>query len=1124
MKLPHPMPYLKRRMISQGNSIPDWRFLSRCLWIAAWLPLILTVVENQALAQVGAQGTTLEETINSQDSQAAAPPTTSIENSADDRTNPLKLDEDSKRDEDSTSDQPIDFATQVKPIFADHCIDCHGPDTQEGNYRLDIRSAAMGTANSGERPIQIGSATTSHLVELISGTPPEMPADQAPLTSQQIDILRRWIDAGAHWPDSLAGETVSGDKPWSLQPLNFSPTSTDSTSTDSTSTDSTSTDSTVAETAILDLKMPGTDQQSNGALNPVPQALPGSAYSIDYFVDKKLASKGLQRSVAADKRTLIRRLFFDVLGLPATTDQIQEFQNSTNSDAFQEWVEFVLASPQFGERWGRHWLDVVRFSESHGFEMNQERPSAFHYRDWVINALNQDLPFNEFAAAQIAGDQLGHDAATGFLVSGAWDQVKSPDINLTMMQREDELADVVGTTSTAFLGLTLACARCHKHKFDPLEQSDYYALKAVFAGVQHGERRITSATDAQSERKLETWIAERNELRNQSLKFEPIARNLEHVPASETSSTGQGPAELRIAVNVRQNIDRITPTLAKYVRFEIQATNQAEPCLDELEIWASNGPPSEGDDNGEAASKDWINVALDSNQTKATSSGDYPDRSKHRLEQINDGRYGNDYSWISNENGKGWIQIELPSAVWVQCVVWGRDREGGYSDRLATQYRVQVATQPDQWTTVADHSDRIPLGASPALTRTVDLKSNNQSVDQINRATTKDQLNLKIIESDNKIDSLQKKIRLAQTAYAGMFVTPPPVHRLYRGEHQSPRELVRPDIPQVFGSLDLPENALEPERRLALAQWIGSDDNVLVARVIVNRIWQYHFGVGIVSTPSDFGTNGSPPSHPALLDWLADQLINNRWSTKHIHRLILNSKTYQQANLPDPESAAVDSGGRLLWRFNPRRLESEAIRDSILWATGKLDLSMGGPGFSTFQPNDNYVRVYSPKLEFGPEEFRRMVYLTRIRMEQDATFGSFDSPDGGQTCPVRGQSTTPIQAFSLLNSPFILQQAEFLAERIELEIESEIESERSSQNLSPSGRSSEVRDDSIDANVSGEDPKSGKMLEIQRAFELTLGRSPSQDESAGASAIVRQFGLPALCRALFNTNEFLTLP
>jgi hypothetical protein len=307
-----------------------------------------------------------------------------------------------------------------------------------------------------------------------------------------------------------------------------------------------------------------------------------------------------------------------------------------------------------------------------------------------------------------------------------------------------------------------------------------------------------------------------------------------------------------------------------------------------------------------------------------------------------------------------------------------------------------------------------------------------------------------------------------------------------------PREALAADaltaLRPLLGSLDQKTDSPEQQRRLALAHWIARPDNPLTARVIVNRLWQYHFGVGIVASPSDFGHMGTPPSHPELLDWLASELVYNGWRLKHVQRLILLSNAYRQSSEPNPRGLAADASDRLLWRFPPRRLEAEAIRDSILAASGSLDLKMYGPGFSAFEPNKNYVRVYKPKETWGPADFRRMVYMIKVRREPDGVFGAFDSPDAGQVCPRRSRSTTPLQALNLLNSNFLVQQSALLAQRVSAEAKPDVGSR------------------------------------IDRAFLLTIGRRPSAEETSAGVQLVEQHGLESLCRALYNANEFLFLP
>ncbi len=733
-----------------------------------------------------------------------------------------------------------------------------------------------------------------------------------------------------------------------------------------------------------------------------------------------------------------------MLGLPPSPEEVAQFAADSDPTAWNRLVERVLASPHFGERWARHWLDVVRFAETDGFETTIERPNAYPYRDYLIGAFNSDKPYDRLIYEQLAGDSVGEDAATGFLVGGPCDKVKSPDPVLTRMQRQDELSDITNTTGTAFLGLTLGCAKCHNHKFDPIPQKDFYAVQAVFAGVEHGERSLGARDDPRRVLRREQVLRRSNEPRE-------LLRKL----------------GLRPPVDSRRNDEQFPPVATRRVRFTIRATNDgSEPCLDELEIFAA-GP------NGTLE-----NVALAASGAKVSVSSVFPGSSFHKRKHLNDGRFGNERSWISNERGKGWVIVEFPQGSTISKIEWGRDRDGAYKDRLATDYLIEAETSQGRWATIASSQGRLPAGSTDFADVSFAKSLPPGTAKQAARLFT----DLTRLREERENASMTAKV------YAGVFEQPNPVHRLYRGDPGSPREIVNPGAIATVGPLEIPATAPERERRIALASWIARPHNPLTARVIVNRLWHYHFGRGIVETPSDFGHNGGRPSHPELLDWLADELVRGGWSLKHVHRLILTSATYCQSSAPRLDGLKVDASARLLWRFPPRRLEAEAIRDSMLAASGVLEERMGGPGFSPFKPNTNYVRVYLPKEEFGPPEWRRMVYMFKARMEQDSVFGAFDCPDAGLIAPRRTQSTTAVQALGLFNSRFTEQQAELMAERCRRE---------AGEAVSP---------------------------RVQRAFELAFGRLPDEVEERAGCRLVSPFGLKALCRALFNANEFLFIP
>jgi hypothetical protein len=514
-------------------------------------------------------------------------------------------------------------------------------------------------------------------------------------------------------------------------------------------------------------------------------------------------------------------------------------------------------------------------------------------------------------------------------------------------------------------------------------------------------------------------------------------------------------------------VDAFPPERAKFVRFTVLATNLAEPCIDELEVLSVDGR----------------NVARGA---KASSSGDYDKSDYHKLEHVNDGTYGNRKSWISNRIGGGWVQLELPEEEELSRVVWSRDRspKPEYTDRLATHYEIAVSLDGQAWKTVARHVDRLPHdyvhAAAVGPIATAAGRSPNELAEL-------ESLEENVAGLTTKLDSLS----VLPKAYAGNFVKPAQTHRFFRGDPLQPREEILSGSLTNFGSAwHLPADAPEADRRKALADWIAAPSNPLTPRVIVNRLWHYHFGTGIVDTPSDFGVNGGPPSHPELLDWLASELVDpatpaDRWRLKHIHRLIVTSRAYRQASTARPDAVAADSGSRLLWRYPPRRLEAEPLRDAILAVSGSLNPKMGGPGFDLFEPNTNYVKVYNTKTSFTEEDFRRMVYQSKPRAELDSFFGAFDCPDAGQVQPKRTSSTTPLQALNMLNGAFLLDQAARFAKRVERE--------------------------------AGSDAG----LQVARAIELAFGRKATDEEVGAGRDLVGGHGLPILCRSLYNANEFL---
>ena len=877
------------------------------------------------------------------------------------------------------------------------CLRCHSADKKRGELDLTRRQSALAGGETGPAFVP-GQAAISLLIKRVAAG--EMPP-QKKLAADEIELLRRWIDAGGQYPSTPL--TDSQPAWWSLQPV-----------------------------AVAN---PPTLERNRG----------WPRNEIDCFVATKLQKEKLEPSPEIERAGWLRRVSFDLVGLPPTPEELLAFVRDTRPDAFERQVDRLLASPRYGERWARHWLDVVRFAESHGYETNALRPNAWPYRDYVIRAFNRDIPYPQFVLEQLAGDTLaGSDfltkAATGFLVAGAHDVVGNATVDGMLQQRMDDLDDIVANTAATLTGLTVGCARCHDHKFDPIPQRDYYRMQAVFAGVRHDEREVP-VDDAAHRR--EEAVALRAELNRLDLKLDH--RQPKADPATKTAR--------RPAVNARRNVDIFDPIAVRKVRLIVEKTNDGmEPCIDELEIYTSGDVPR--------------NVALASAGGLATASSTLPKSSIHRLEHLNDGSFGNSHSWISNEKGRGWVQVKLPDKPTIDRIVWGRDREGAFKDRLAVRYRIEVETGPESWKVVASAADRQPVGSNDS-----GVASNQDAA-----------LRARITDVQTTLATLQPTQRI----YAGSFSKPEPTHLLVRGDPMRPKDLVPPGaLTAVKPALELPAETPEGERRKAFAKWIANPDNPLPARVLVNRVWQYHFGVGLVGTPSDFGRNGEQPTHPELLDWLANQFVRGGWRLKPLHRLIVLSATYRQASRIDPDTQRIDRQNRLLSRQTPRRLEAEGVRDAMLAANGQLNEKMGGPGYFLWEKDSNYVVVFKPRTHLEADEYRRMIYQFQPRSQRDPIFGLFDCPDGALARPRRTTSTTALQALNLLNSAFVEDQATLFAQRLEREAGPDV------------------------------------VREINRAVLLAFGRPATPAETVHAESLIRQFGLPAFCRALFNANEFV---
>ncbi|WP_339911222.1 DUF1553 domain-containing protein [Symmachiella dynata] len=928
------------------------------------------------------------------------------------------------------------FQQKVEPILVGRCLECHGSE-HKGELDLRSKATALKGGESGS-VIEPGDVDSSLLYDYVVNE--EMPPKK-PLSDDEMAVLKQWIETGAYFPSeplnqfATSTDTRAGYDWWSLRPL--------------------------AEVSP-----------------PKPDGIPAAwnENPIDRFVFAKLVEKQLQPSAPAQRRQLLRRITYDLIGLPPTPEEVDDFVNDDSPDAYERVVDRLLASPHYGEQWGRHWLDVIRFGESRGFERNEIINNAWPFRDYVIRSFNEDKPFDQMVLEHLAGDVIGAgdpdvEIATTFLVSGPYDDVGNQDAAQAAQIRANTIDEIIRATSEAFLGLTVGCSRCHNHKFDPVTQDDYYSLYATFAGVHHGVRVIATAEQKQQHAAaLQPLQETQKQLEKQRGELENEINKRGEEKAADFES-----AWTREPVRRTGAEETFPPISAKFIRLTVEGVDNNPQArtgyrIEEFEAWTA-GPDSH-------------NVAAAKNGGKATGrSRTAKDFDAYNAMQTIDGRFG--ARWIATGPE---LTIEFAEPQTIERVLFSSDRAGqAGSQTIATfvcEYRLSVSLDGETWTEVASTADRKPVSAAHRRKRLMDA---------VITAAEKKQL-ADLGRQLAEVRQQQSKIAPLPAWWAGTFsAANGPFHVFLGGSPQRPGRTVVPaslsTLSKVAPEYQLSNDSPEGERRLSLAKWLIADDNPLPARVLANRLWHYHFGTGIVATPSDFGFMGVPPTHPQLLDWLARQLQKNGWRLKPLHKQIVMSQAYRQSSAYREDFAKVDADSRYLWRFPPRRLTAEEIRDAMLMAGGKLDRRAGGPGFRLYRYLQDNVATYVPLDDFGPETYRRSVYHQNARASRIDLMTDFDSPDCAFATPRRSSTTSPLQALTLMNHKFTLDMATALADRI----------------------GSELSDASSPA------------AQVGRAFELCFCRAPSDDETTACSALVKQHGLPALCRVLLNSNEFIYL-
>ena len=972
----------------------------------------------------------------------------------------------------------VDFGRDVKPIFENHCYECHGPTKRESGYRLDQRGDAMRGGDFGESPIVAGDAVQSPLFRFVNGDDadavmPPKEGGKPRLSAAELETLRAWIDQGADWPDEYSGETKSSDLHWSLRPL------------------------------VLPVV-------PNNELNP-----------IDAFVNTKLAEAGLASSPEADRRTLIRRLSYDLIGLPPTPEEIDAFVSDESSGSLDSLVDRLLATPQYGERWGRHWLDVARYSESQGFEYDRLRDNAWHYRDYVIKSFNDDKPYDRFVTEQIAGDVLEPVTtegivATSLLVCGPWDQAGNAQSNQTQraITREDELEDMIGVVGQTFLGLTINCARCHSHKFDPIPHHEYYRINSVFSGVKHGERSIESAEETK------TRNEHKQRLQAEYERAAELVTSIESVGAelvASTKPTGDrrvGPAPFarwtfhggavgdvmpgNLHGGATINNERLQ--LVKQGAFFKTSALPKDIGAKTIEAWVSlatldqgGGAPisiETGDGRmfdaivfGERQQRKWIAGSEGFARTKDLERSEETSASGEFVHVAISYHANNSISLYRNGEPLGTPYTPAsPLQIFAAGdahILLGQRHTGGGRPWLTGE--IKQASLYDRALDDAEVAASFLAGGN-SISQTEMLAMLTTQQRETHAAATLEKQRLQ-----KSLDAL--KADAGPKSYAGVRIQPEPTKRLKRGDVTTPDEVVTPGALAAISDLEsdfgLAADAPEAQRRLMFAEWLCDARNPLPARVMANRVWHLHFGKGLVATPNDFGVSGARPTHPELLDWLAVKFIEGGWSVKSLHRLIVSSATYRQSAGFNERAATIDADNELLWRFTPRRLEAEAVRDGMLFASGQLNKTVGGASFRPFTTTEFNATFYTPVDRAEPEFNRRTVYRINVNSGKDPLLDSFDCPDPSVKTPRRGVTTTPLQALELMNHSFVQRQAKHLADRAIVAAGGDV-------------------DDAI-----------------RTAYLFSLGRTPTDDERARAAMAANERGLASVCWALLNSTEFI---
>ncbi len=869
------------------------------------------------------------------------------------------------------TNEPVEFGRQIQPILAKRCYACHGPDKAEGGLRLNQRELAFEKLESGKRAVVAKDVDHSELMRRIlsKDETEQMPPEGPRLTDTQMDLLKRWIEQGAEWKEH-----------WAFVPP------------------------AVAE--------PPAVKNARWVTNP-----------IDAFVLARLEKNGLSPASPAGKTALLRRVTHDLTGLPPTPAEVEEFVADNSPNAYEKVVDRLLKSERYGEQWARHWLDVVRYADTNSFERDGAKPNAWRYRDYVIRAFNADKPYDQFVREQLAGDELPEASADGIIATGIyrlgqWDDEPAD----RLLALYDGFDDIITTTSQAFLGLTVNCARCHDHKIDPITQVDYYSMLAFFQGVtpngnpnpqveraffENDAARAAYETAVKEHRvKLDATQAKvsaiEKEFRDQLSKPD---QNLDHPDLDDL--------EYRFFRDTWQklpNFDALKPeTVAKLERPYFDISPATREFSFGFVFVGTLKVPADGEYTFIVDSDDGSRLTVDGKEII-----------------LHDGIHGTgkpQVAKITLKQGRMPIRVDYfqgPSGAKELIVKWSGP---GFEQRY-------LSAMTEDGVALADRRGKRRDFASL-------MKTQGPTVLGADRHKQYTAL-------ANDLEELKRFRPAASYALCVTETGPNPADTflLKRGNPQSPGEKVIPTFlsPLGGGKATIPPPAAETKssgRRTALANWIVSPDNRLTARVMVNRIWQHHFGRGIVRSPNNFGLLGDAPTHPELLDWLAATFVNGGWQMKPLHKLIVMSSTYRMSSQPNPAAQAKDPLNNLFWRYDIRRLSAEEVRDSVLAVDGRLNPAMYGPGIFPDISDEVKAGQSVPGAGWGKstpaEQARRSIYVHVKRSLVLPILSDFDFADTDSSCAARFVTTQPTQALAMLNGKFLNDQAAEFAKRLRKE-------------------------------------------------------------------------------------------